>query len=263
MPWNYRPWGCGAGSEGSCNDLWVQIEICEDNLNNKSYFNKVYMEACQITAYLCKLFNIDPFGFVEYKKQLIPTILCHQDAYKFGLGSNHNDIYHWFNKHNKTMENVKNDVYKILNSEVEDNLISMPVQEVNILKNLQIGDEITLKPNTTYLSGKTIPVWIFKSKLYVRQINEDNIVFATFKNEEEILGIVAKENVILVSSLFEQYDVIVTSSAVNVRSGPGMSYEINLTVHRGDILTIIEEEDGWGRIETDLGWINLKFTEKM
>lgn len=263
LPWNYCPWGCGIGPEGSCNDLWIQIEICEDNLNNRSYFNKVYMEACQITAYLCKLFNINPFGFVNYKKQLIPTILCHQDAYKFGLGSNHIDVYHWFNKHNKTMEDVKNDVYKILNSEVEEYLAPMPTQKVNILKYLQPGDEIILKPNTTYLSGKTIPNWIFKSKLYVRQINDNSVMFATIKDEEEVLGMVTKENVVPVSSLFEQYDIIVTSSALNVRSGPGMSYDINLTVHKGDILTVVDEQDGWGKIESNLGWINLKFTEKM
>lgn len=32
MPWNYRPWGCGSGSKGSCNGttggpFWVQFEI--------------------------------------------------------------------------------------------------------------------------------------------------------------------------------------------------------------------------------------------
>ena len=27
MPWNWRPWGCGAGSRGSCNDSWIQFEI--------------------------------------------------------------------------------------------------------------------------------------------------------------------------------------------------------------------------------------------
>lgn len=27
MPWNYRPWGCGSGSKGSCNNGWIQFEI--------------------------------------------------------------------------------------------------------------------------------------------------------------------------------------------------------------------------------------------
>lgn len=27
MPWNYRPWGCGKGRYGSCNNGWIQFEI--------------------------------------------------------------------------------------------------------------------------------------------------------------------------------------------------------------------------------------------
>ena len=27
MPWNFRPWGCGSGSKGSCNYGWIQFEI--------------------------------------------------------------------------------------------------------------------------------------------------------------------------------------------------------------------------------------------
>ena len=38
MPWNYRPWGCGSGNKGSCNNGWIQFEICEDSLRDKTYF---------------------------------------------------------------------------------------------------------------------------------------------------------------------------------------------------------------------------------
>lgn len=34
MPWNYRPWGCGSGAKGSCNNDWIQFEICEDGLTD-------------------------------------------------------------------------------------------------------------------------------------------------------------------------------------------------------------------------------------
>lgn len=27
LPWNYRPWGCGSGPNGSCNNGWIQFEI--------------------------------------------------------------------------------------------------------------------------------------------------------------------------------------------------------------------------------------------
>ena len=114
MPWNYRPWGCGSGKKGSCNNNWIQFEICEDNLNDKSYFDKVYKEACELTAYLCNLYNLNPKGYVIYNGIKVPVILCHADSYNLGLGSNHGDILHWFNKYGKTMNDVRNDVAALL-----------------------------------------------------------------------------------------------------------------------------------------------------
>lgn len=116
LPWDYRPWGCGSGSKGSCNDGWIQFEICEDGLTDKTYFNKVYTEACEITAYLCKMFNIDPKGTVTHNGVKVPTILCHADSHKLGLGSNHGDVNHWFPKHGKSMDTVRNDVAKLIGS---------------------------------------------------------------------------------------------------------------------------------------------------
>lgn len=128
MPWNYKPWGCGSGSKGSCNNGWCQFEICEDNLSDPTYFSAVYKEACELTAYICKAYNINPFGSVNG----VPTILCHQDSYKLGLGTNHSDVYHWFNRYGKTMDDVRKDVANLLGN----NNTTIPNQEenYNILK---------------------------------------------------------------------------------------------------------------------------------
>jgi hypothetical protein len=114
MPWNYRSWGCGSGSKGSCNNGWIQFEICEDDLSNEEYFNKIYKEGCEITAYLCKMYNLNPKGTVKTNGVNIPVILDHATAYKLGFGSNHGDIQHWFKKYGKTMDNVRNDVAKLM-----------------------------------------------------------------------------------------------------------------------------------------------------
>lgn len=114
MPWDYRPWGCGSGNNGSCNSGWIQFEICEDGLSDKTYFNAVYKEACELTAYLCKLYDLNPKGTAKYNSLNVPVILCHADSYKLGLGSNHGDVLHWFKKHGKTMDDVRNDVAELM-----------------------------------------------------------------------------------------------------------------------------------------------------
>lgn len=116
MPWDYRPWGCGSGSKGSCNNGWIQFEICEDALTDKTYFDKVYKEACEITAYLCDMYGLDPNGTVTMNGIKVPVILCHADSYNLGLGSNHGDVLHWFKKHGKTMTDVRKDVADLMDS---------------------------------------------------------------------------------------------------------------------------------------------------
>lgn len=100
-PWNKRPWGCGAqkhnGVSYSLNDTHIQWEICEDAKKNKEYFGDVYEESAQLMAYLCKKYNIDPKGTIDYRGIKVPTILCHWDSYclKPSCGSGHSDIYDW------------------------------------------------------------------------------------------------------------------------------------------------------------------------
>lgn len=114
LPWNVRPWGCGSGKNGSCNDGYIQFEICEDALADATYFNEIYKEGCELTAYLCLINNIDPKGTVYFNGFNIPTILCHQDAARLGFASNHADILHWLKYYGKTMEDIRNDVAELL-----------------------------------------------------------------------------------------------------------------------------------------------------
>lgn len=118
LPFNYRPWGCGGGSKGSCNGssdvenspFWIQFEICDDFYKSEEYFKKVYKEAVEFTAFLCNEYGINPNGTVKYNGVTVPTILCHYDSYKLGLGSNHGDVLDWFKKFGCTMEQVRKDV---------------------------------------------------------------------------------------------------------------------------------------------------------
>ena len=114
LPWNYKPWGCGSGSKGSCNNGWMQFEICEDGLNDKAYFEAVYKEACELTAYYCSMYNLNPLGTVTMNGVTVPVILDHKTSCDLGLGSNHGDVQHWFKKYGKTLDDVRKDVAALM-----------------------------------------------------------------------------------------------------------------------------------------------------
>ena len=56
----------------------------------------------------------------------------------------------------------------------------------------------------------------------------------------------------------------VTGGSVNIRKGPGTNYKVVKIAHRGDKFNIVEEKDGWGRINADTDkWISLKYIKKV
>lgn len=58
------------------------------------------------------------------------------------------------------------------------------------------------------------------------------------------------------------YTVKVTADVLNVRSGPGTSYKVNMAIKDQGTYTIVEEKDGWGRLKSGAGWISLAYTKK-
>jgi flagellum-specific peptidoglycan hydrolase FlgJ len=175
MPWDYRPWGCGSGSNGSCNTGWIQFEICEDGLTDSTYFNAAYKEACEITAYLCKLYNIDPNGSVTVNGKKIPTILCHQDSYQLGMGGNHSDIYNWFPKHGKNMETARADVASLLKADgatVDKPAVELPAVNASVKEN----DVVKVAAGANYYTGKPVPSWVIATNWIVKEVAGDRAV---------------------------------------------------------------------------------------
>lgn len=261
MPWDYAPWGCGKGKKGTCNDGWIQFEVCEGNLSDKDYFNKIYKEACELTAYLCDMYDIDPCGTVKHNGVTVPTILCHQDSYKLGLGSNHSDILHWFKKHGKTMEDVRNDVKKLMNTTPA---VAPTTKPATTTPTFKVGDAVQLLPDAKYTSGKSIASWVFKSKLYVRKVSGDSITISTLKTGA-ITGTVNKKYLTKygAKTTFAAYKVQVAVDVLNIRAGAGTSYKIKGTIKDHGIYTIVEEKNGWGKLKSGAGWIYLAYTKKV
>lgn len=112
LPWNCRGWHAGTGTSGkSANNTHISFEICEDGLTDATYFNKVYKEAVELTAYLCKEYNLNPLAD--------GVVICHSEGYRRGIASGHADVEHWFPKHGKTMDNFRNDVYNKIHTNVK------------------------------------------------------------------------------------------------------------------------------------------------
>ena len=111
LPWDHRGWHAG----GSANNTHIGFEICEDDLTDGAYFAKVYKEAVELCAYLCKQYDLTE-----------KNIICHSEGYKQGVASNHGDVMHWFPKHGKSMDTFRAEVKALLAADAKED---EPTQE--------------------------------------------------------------------------------------------------------------------------------------
>jgi hypothetical protein len=226
LPWDYRGWHAG----GSANDTHIGFEICEDGLTDAKYFGKVYQEAVELCAHLCRIYDLTE-----------KDIICHSEGYKKGVASNHADVMHWFPKHGKSMDTFRADVKSLLapltapeketekeeagaplyrvqigalrsKSEAEalltkakaagfsDAFITStscrPVDEPVLEADFKVGDQVKLSGGATIYGKDTrFTAWVYNSTLYVREVTGDRIVVSTVRTGA-ITGAVHKKHLV-------------------------------------------------------------------
>lgn len=101
LPLNVCAWGVGNGSKGSYNfdPAYIQIEICEDKLENEGYYKEAFGAAAEYCAYLCESFGLK-----------VENIVGHNEAHKLGYGSNHSDPEHWTRRFGESMDTFREKV---------------------------------------------------------------------------------------------------------------------------------------------------------
>lgn len=113
LPWTMRGWHAGTGTSGqSANNTHISFEICEDGLEDVSYFEAVYRQAVELTAYLCRQLDLDPLAD--------GVVICHSEGHARGVASNHADVMHWFPRFGKTMDNFRADVAREMEGDDEE-----------------------------------------------------------------------------------------------------------------------------------------------
>ena len=61
------------------------------------------------------------------------------------------------------------------------------------------------------------------------------------------------------------FKVKIIVGSLNVRKGVGTAYPVVTTVKQNEVYTIVETKDGWGKLKSGVGWINIssKYVQKI
>ncbi len=139
LPWDIRGWHCG----GQGNNTHLSFEICEDGLEDPAYFRAVYREAAELTAYLCKLYDLDPLAD--------GVVICHAEGYRRGIASRHGDVENWFPKMGRTMDDFRRDAASLMSG--------TPAEEPEKGDDEEMTGEEIVKRINEYTSTLTLPGW--------------------------------------------------------------------------------------------------------
>ena len=239
LPWNHRGWHAGTGtSRGSANNTHIAFEICEDGLADAAYFGKVYQEAVELTAMLCKQYNLNPLAD--------GVVICHSEGHQRGVASNHADVMHWFPKHGKNMDTFRQDVSKAMGGapQVKPQAPATPTGKTYTVAK---GDTLS---GIAAQYGTTVDTLV-----ELNGIQNPNLI---------VVGQVLK---LPGAAGFEPYTVKVSVTELRIRSGPGTDTDSKGFIAPG-VYTIVEEADGqgakrWGKLKSGAGWISLDYVEKL
>ena len=237
LPWNHRGWHAGTGtSGGSANNTHIAFEICEDDLTDEGYFRKVYQEAVELAAMLCKTYNLNPLAD--------GVVICHSEGYQRGVASNHADVMHWFPKFGKSMDTFRADVSKAMTPAQVKPQPPVSGKTYTVVKGDTLS-EIAQKYGTTV-----------DTLVQLNGIKDPNLI---------VVGQVLK----LPGSTtgFTPYTVKVTVTELRIRSGPGTDTQAQGFIEPG-VYTIVAESNGpgakrWGKLKSGAGWISLDYAEKV
>lgn len=158
LPYDFKPWGCGSGSNGSWNNNRIQWEVLEpsghtyaggtmigyDVAKNQGYFDRMWKMLVCWNVYVAHKLGFGPEGISD-----------HAESHRAGMGSNHADMGQWLPKHGKSMECLRAEVRDILNNTYEEGN-EMTKEEILALVRNEIADE---KKKQYYNTLADIPPW--------------------------------------------------------------------------------------------------------
>lgn len=249
MPDNYKCWH--VGSHG--NSKWIGIEMGEpsqikytsgatfkvsDLTKAMAYAEATYKNAVWLIAQLCKKNGWNPNTAIYTHHEVTAKKLSNTD---------HVDPEHLWNGLGigYSLLTLRRDVAAAIGQESAAPAQESPSQEASTTS----GQMYRIRKSWADAASQ---IGAYTNLVYAKAACKDG--YAVFDSDGRKVYPVETNGA---------YVARVTATALNVRKGPGTSYEVSTVIYKGGAYTIVEEKDGWGRLKSGAGWICLKYTERV
>ena len=255
IPFNRNAWHAGDGGSGTGNRKSISIEIARST-GDASLFARAEQNCAE---YVAKLLKERGWGIDRVKR--------HKD---------------WSGKNcpHKTMEKGWQRFLNMIKAELNKlNGAPKPQPQPSIGK-FKVGNYNGYVVTTDSLNvrsqrngGSALLTTIPKgTKVYVRYVMyQDNSATpkgalwggVSYNQKDGFINLNYVKPYVAPSGNAVKYRVRINTAVLNVRKEPNASSRIATQVRSGEVFTIVEEKDGWGKLLSGAGWINLSYTKRL
>ena len=256
IPFNRNAWHAGDGANGTGNRKSIGIEICYST-GNLDTFKKAEANCAKYVATLLKQYGWTTAKVKRHKDwsgkncphktmelgwdRFVKMIQKELDALNGKATTTSNS-----KPSNTTTNNSSNTLTG------SNFMVRIKADSLNIRKSASLSATVmgTVKKGQVYTITKVTngmgclksgAGWISMGTEYVEKIS--SVSSASASNTE--------------------FKVKITVNVLNVRAGAGATYKINTTVKKNQVFTIIETKNGWGKLKSGAGWIDLSYATKL
>ena len=229
LPLDRNAWACGDGTNGSGNRKGIQVEICYSKSGGVRFENAEKNAA----KFIAQLLKERGWGVDNVKK--------HQDF------SNKYCPHRTLDKGWASFVNMVKDYLNELNHPVQSTQTS----------NISVGDKVKVKTTAThYATGQSMASFVKGSTYEVTRIDGNKLLLS------DIVSWVWDYDVDKVGSTTQSssdnsFLVEIICDELNIRQQADFNSKVVGTVKKGEVFTIIGEENGLGKLKSGAGYISL------
>ena len=236
LPLDRNAWACGDGTNGSGNRKGIQVEICYSKSGGARFENAEKNAA----KFIAQLLKERGWGVDKVKK--------HQDF------SNKYCPHRTLDKGWASFVNMVKDYLNELNNPVQSTQSS----------SISVGDKVKVKTTAThYATGQSMASFVKGSTYEVTRIEENKLLLS------DIVSWVWDYDVDKVGSTTQSssdnsFLVEIICDELNIRQQADFNSKVVGTVKKGEVFTIVEENNGLGKLKSGVGYIsmNLKYVRR-
>ena len=226
VPITRNTWHAGDGN-GDGNRKGIAIEICYSKSGGTRFDNAEKNAA----HFIATLLRERGWGIDKVKK--------------------HQDFSHKYCPH-RTLDKGWSGFVQMIKSYLND----MPITSVSGFK---VGDQVRVKASaTTYATGQTIASFVKYSTYEVTKLNGNKLLLSkivSWVNDVDVEKV--NVNTQTSAATDSNFLVEIICDELNIRQKADFNSKIVGIVKRGEVYTIIQEENGLGKLKSGAGYISL------